>query len=45
MNKFYFIIITRMFYMYISTYVGPGHKKNILNFGYGICYKYEGILS
>ena len=33
------------FYQGISTKIKPELKKNILNFGYGINYKYEGMLA
>ena len=32
-------------YQFTSTKIKPELKKNILNFGYGINYKYEGILA
>ena len=32
------------FYQSTSTKIEPELKKNILNFGYGINYKYEGML-
>ena len=32
------------FYQYISTKINLELKKNILNFGYSINYKYEGML-
>ena len=33
------------FYQSTSTKIKPELKKNILNFGYGINYKYEGMLA
>ena len=33
-----------LFYLSTSTKIKPELKKNILNFGYGINYKYEGLL-
>ena len=43
--KFYilFFVISR-FYMGTSIKIGPELQRNILNFGYGINYKYEGML-
>ena len=32
-------------YQCTSTKIKPERKKNILNFGYGIIYKYEGMLT
>ena len=32
-------------YQYTSTKIKPELKKNILNFGYGINYKYEGMFA
>ena len=39
---FYFIF---HFYMGASINIRPELQRNILNFGYGINYKYEGMLS
>ena len=39
-----FIIICQ-FYLSTSTKIKPELKKNILNFGYGVNYKYEGMLA
>ena len=44
--KFYlFFSILCQFYLSTSTKIKPELKKNILNFGYGINYKYEGMLA
>ena len=44
--KFYlYSIFICYFYQYTSTKIKPELKKNILNFGYGINYKYEGMLA
>ena len=40
-----FIYIIFYIYWYTSIEIKPELKKNILNFGYGINYKYEGILA
>ena len=44
--KFYSLFCV-IFQFYIGTSVKrkPKHKRNILNFGYGINYKYEGMLA
>ena len=45
--KTYFLFIFVQFYCicrYTSIKIKPELKKNILNFGYGINYKYEGML-
>ena len=43
--KFYlFLSVLCQFYLSTSTKIKPKLKKNILNFGYGIDYKYEGML-
>ena len=44
--KFY-LILNFICYLYlsISTTIKPELKKNILNFGHGIIYKYEGMLA
>ena len=39
-----FLCILCQFYLGTSTKIKPKIKKNILNFGYGINYKYEGML-
>ena len=44
--KFYlFLSILCQFYLSTSTEIKPELKKYILNFGYGINYKYEGMLT
>ena len=44
--KFYlFFCIILQFYISTSTKFKPKSKRNILNFGYGINYKYEGMLA
>ena len=44
--KFYsFFCIILQFYISTSTKFKPKLKRNILNFGYGINYKYEGMLT
>ena len=44
--KFYLIfIIICQFHLSTSTEIKPELKKNILNFGYGINYKYEGMFT
>ena len=44
--KFYLILsFTCYFYQSTSTEIKPELRKNILNFGYGINYKYEGMLA
>ena len=40
-----FFCILYLFYPITSTRIKLELKKNILNFGYGINYKYEGMLS
>ena len=43
--RFYFILsFICHFYQSTSTEIKPELKRNILNFGYGINYKYEGML-
>ena len=43
--RFYSLLsILCQFYLSTSTKIKPELKKNILNFGYGINYKYEGML-
>ena len=44
--KFYlFLSVLCQFYLSTSTKIKPNLKTNILNFGYGINYKYEGMLA
>ena len=44
--KFYlYCIFICYFYQCTSTKIKPELKKNILNFGYGINYKYDGMLA
>ena len=44
--KFYlFLCIIFQFYIGTSTKIKPKLKRNISNFGYGISYKYEGMLA
>ena len=46
--KFYLYSIFNLicyFYQNTSTKIKPELKRNILNFGYGINYKYEGMLA
>ena len=44
--KFYlYFIFIYYFYQHTSTKIKPELKKNILNFGYSINYKYEGMLA
>ena len=46
--KFYLYLFLNFicyFYQCTSTKLKPELKKNILNFGYGINYKYEGMLA
>ena len=40
-----FILIICCIYWYTSVEIKPELKKNILKFGYGINYKYEGMLA
>ena len=44
MKIYLFLSILCQFYLSTSTEIKPELKKNILNFGYGINYKYEGML-
>ena len=44
MNIYSFFCILCQFYLSTSIKIKPELKKNILNFGYGINYKYEGML-
>ena len=45
MNIYLLFCILCQFYLSISIKIKPELKKNILNFGYGINYKYEGMLA
>ena len=40
-----FILIICCIYRYTSAEIKPEQKKNIFKFGYGINYKYEGMLA
>ena len=44
MKIYLFLCILCQYYLGTSTKIKPELKKNILNFGYGINYKYEGML-
>ena len=44
MKIYLFLCILCQFYLGTSTKIKCKLKKNILNFGYGINYKYEGML-
>ena len=44
MKIYLFLFLLCQFYLGTSTKIKPKLKKNILNFGYGINYKYEGML-
>ena len=44
MKFFLFVCVLLQFYLGTSNKIKPELKKNILNFGYGIKYKYEGML-
>ena len=44
MNIYSLFCILCQFYQSTSIKIKPELKKNILNFGYGINYKYEGML-
>ena len=44
MNIYSLFCILCQFYLSTSIKIKPELKKNILNFGYGINYKYEGML-
>ena len=44
MRFYLFLSVLCKFYLCTSTNIKPKLKKNILKFGYGINYKYEGIL-
>ena len=45
MKIYVFLCVLCQFYLGTSTKIKPKLKKNILNFGYGINYKYEGVLA
>ena len=45
MKLYLYSIFIWYFYQCTSTKIRPEQKKNILNFGYGINYKYEGLLA
>ena len=45
MRFYLYSIFICYFYQCTSTKIKPELKKNILNFGYGINYKYEGMLA
>ena len=45
MKNYLFLCILCQFCLDISTKLKPELKRNILNFGYGINYKYEGMLA
>ena len=45
MRFYLFLCIICHFYQSTFTKIKPELKKNILNFGYGINYKYEGMLT
>ena len=45
MRLYLFLSFICHFYQGTSTKIKPERKKNILNFGYGINYKYEGMLA
>ena len=45
MKIYSFLCIIFQFCIGTSIKIKPGLKKNILNFGYGINYKYEGMLA
>ena len=45
MRFYLFISVLCQFYQSTSTKIKPKLKKNILNFCYGINYKYEGMLT
>ena len=44
MQFYLYSIFVCYFHWSTSTKIKPELKKNILNFGYGISYKYEGML-
>ena len=45
MKIYLFLCILCQFFLGTSTKIKPELKRNILNFGYGINYKYEGMLT
>ena len=45
MKSYSLFVIICCFYRYTSIEIKPEIKKNILKFGYGINYKYEGMLA
>ena len=48
MNIYLYVILTTLLYLsskYSSVKIRPELQKNILKFGYGINYKYEGMLT
>ena len=45
MKIFLFVCILLQFYLGTSTKIKPELKRNILNFDYGINYKYDGMLT
>ena len=44
MKMYLFLCILCQFFLGTPTKIKPELKRNILNFGYGINYKYEGLL-
>ena len=44
MKMYLFLCILCQFFLGTPTKIKPELKRNILNFGYGINYKYEGML-
>ena len=44
MNIYSLFCILCQFYLSTSIKIKPELKKNVINFGYGINYKYEGML-
>ena len=45
MKDYSIIILFCCVYIYTTVNIMPEHKGNVLKFGYGINYKYEGTLS
>ena len=45
MKLYSLFCIIFQFYIGTSIKINPNLKRNILNFGYGISYKYEGMLA
>ena len=45
MKIYLFLCILCQFYLSTSTKIKPELERNILNFGYGINYKYEGMFT